>query len=208
MHVVACAPSSCQCRLEANYAHQTKLDMIPLMMQQNYSPNGWRKSQPIVSCCLLNSINAIDLRPFAVGLMLGTRLYYPMWDVETDDAFDRRMDGVAQEIGDRGKALVAASRGSLQSASYVITKHDSAPPPTSATSTASEAGDSISELLRTQSHQIEQLRTQSKQIEEMRETQAQMHKTIHSMHEAIQSATHNTAPSSVASKHTRFCTIS
>lgn len=44
-HVVICAPSSCQCRLEANYAHQTKLDMIPLMMQENYSPNGWRKSQ-------------------------------------------------------------------------------------------------------------------------------------------------------------------
>ena len=33
-----------QCRLEANYAHQQELDMIPLMMQRDYSPKGWRKS--------------------------------------------------------------------------------------------------------------------------------------------------------------------
>eukprot|EP01043_Picozoa_sp_COSAG02_P118100 COSAG02_NODE_54676_length_294_cov_378.687179_2_plen_45_part_01 len=33
-----------QCRLEANYAHQQELDMIPLMMQKDYSPKGWRKS--------------------------------------------------------------------------------------------------------------------------------------------------------------------
>ena len=49
----------CQCRLEANYAHQQELDMIPLMMQQDYKPQGWRKSQwqvlrcasPIASPC-------------------------------------------------------------------------------------------------------------------------------------------------------------
>ena len=32
-----------QCRLEANYAHQQELDMIPLMMQKDYAPKGWRK---------------------------------------------------------------------------------------------------------------------------------------------------------------------
>ena len=32
-----------QCRLEANYAHQQKVDMIPLMMQKDYAPTGWRK---------------------------------------------------------------------------------------------------------------------------------------------------------------------
>ena len=36
---------SANCRLEANYAHQQELDMIPLMMQQDYKPQGWRKSQ-------------------------------------------------------------------------------------------------------------------------------------------------------------------
>ena len=39
---------------EANYAHQQELDMIPLMMQNDYSPKGW------------------------LGLILGTRLWYTM----------------------------------------------------------------------------------------------------------------------------------
>ena len=29
------------CRLEANYAHQQNLDMIPLLMQEGYQPAGW-----------------------------------------------------------------------------------------------------------------------------------------------------------------------
>ena len=41
-----------QCRLEANYGHQQELDMIPLMMQKDYSAKGW------------------------LGLILGTRLWY------------------------------------------------------------------------------------------------------------------------------------
>jgi hypothetical protein len=36
--VVACI---LQCRMEANYAHQQELDMIPLMMQKDYSPKGY-----------------------------------------------------------------------------------------------------------------------------------------------------------------------
>ena len=39
---------------EANYAHQQELDMIPLMMQEDYSAKGW------------------------LGLILGTRLWYAM----------------------------------------------------------------------------------------------------------------------------------
>ena len=50
---------SANCRLEATYAHQQELDMIPLMMQKSYKPQGWRKSQrhacanalTIPSCC-------------------------------------------------------------------------------------------------------------------------------------------------------------
>jgi hypothetical protein len=40
------------CPAEANYAHQQRLDMIPLMMQKDYSPKGW------------------------LGLILGTRMWY------------------------------------------------------------------------------------------------------------------------------------
>ena len=59
--------------------------MIPLMAQQDYSPKGW------------------------LGLILGTRLWYPMWDAEKDDdaAFEKRLDNVVREIGDRGRLIVA-----------------------------------------------------------------------------------------------------
>ena len=43
---------SSNCRMEANYAHQQELDMIPLMMTQGYSAKGW------------------------LGLILGTRMWY------------------------------------------------------------------------------------------------------------------------------------
>ena len=59
--------------------------MIPLMAQQDYSAKGW------------------------LGLILGTRLWYPMWDAEKDDdaAFEKRLDNVVREIGDRGRLMVA-----------------------------------------------------------------------------------------------------
>ena len=44
---------SANCRLEANYAHQQDVDMIPLMVQEGYKAKGW------------------------LGLFLGTRLWYP-----------------------------------------------------------------------------------------------------------------------------------
>ena len=33
-----------QCRMEANYAHQQELDMIPLLMQKDYSPKGYARN--------------------------------------------------------------------------------------------------------------------------------------------------------------------
>jgi hypothetical protein len=47
----------------------------------------------------------------AVGLMLGTRLWYAMWDAENDDdaAFERRVDSVVREIGERGKLIAPES---------------------------------------------------------------------------------------------------
>ena len=40
-----------------------------------------------------------------VGLIMGTRLWYAMWDAENDDdaAFERRVERVVREIGERGK---------------------------------------------------------------------------------------------------------
>ena len=54
-----------QCRLEANYAHQQELDMIPLMMQKKYKPQGWRKSQhSALRLCLLQHRHAVDMGCF------------------------------------------------------------------------------------------------------------------------------------------------
>ena len=46
-----------------------------------------------------------------VGLVMGTRMWYSMRDAENDDgaAFERRVDGVVREIGERGKVLVPES---------------------------------------------------------------------------------------------------
>jgi hypothetical protein len=75
---------SANCRLEAKYAHQQELDMIPLMMTKGYSAKGW------------------------LGLILGTRMWYGFWDADQDDdaAFERRLDSVIREIGDRGKLVL------------------------------------------------------------------------------------------------------
>ena len=56
--------------------------MIPLMMQQGYQARGW------------------------LGLTLGTRLWYAFYGSEEEDEglFEKRVDGVVREIGDRGKA--------------------------------------------------------------------------------------------------------
>jgi hypothetical protein len=76
---------SANCRLEANYAHQQQKPMIPLMMQRNFTPNGW------------------------LGLLLGTKLWYPLYDSQgVDDAtFAAKLDPIVREIGDRGKVKTA-----------------------------------------------------------------------------------------------------
>jgi hypothetical protein len=45
-------------RLEANYAHQREVEMIPIMTVDGYRPSGW------------------------LGLILGTRLWYPFFGAE------------------------------------------------------------------------------------------------------------------------------
>ena len=51
-----------QCRLEANYAHQQELDMIPLMMQKDYKPQGWRKSSLKALCLFTYDRHATDVK--------------------------------------------------------------------------------------------------------------------------------------------------
>ena len=39
------------CHVEANYAYQQELDMIPLMMQKDYSPKGYVCAQLLSRLC-------------------------------------------------------------------------------------------------------------------------------------------------------------
>ena len=41
-----------QCRMEANYAYQQELDMIPLLMQKGYSPKGYVRNCCRIICML------------------------------------------------------------------------------------------------------------------------------------------------------------
>ena len=48
-----------QCRLEANYAHQQELDMIPLMMQKEYKPIG----------CTVTTLQSYISAPFCMMII-------------------------------------------------------------------------------------------------------------------------------------------
>jgi hypothetical protein len=87
---------SANCRLEASYAHQQELDMIPLMMEESYKANGWLVSTPsapllIVSgltlsvCCAgSNSRHAFVLPILSVCSRYGDEVY------EDNGCFDKR----------------------------------------------------------------------------------------------------------------------
>ena len=73
---------STNCRMEAQYAYQQQVDMVPLMMEEGYSAKGW------------------------LGMLLGVRLYYkfcgPVLDGER--AFEAKVEELCRELGERGKA--------------------------------------------------------------------------------------------------------
>ena len=94
--------------------------MIPLMVQKDYSPKGWRESwlealrMALVVGHRLFALTWDTPRRallVAVGLLLGTRMWYAFWDADKDDdaSFDRRVDQVLREVGERGKPTVSES---------------------------------------------------------------------------------------------------
>ena len=72
---------STNCRLEAQYAFQQEVDMIPLMMQEDYKAKGW------------------------LGMLLGVRLYYQFCGsvLNSESAFEAKVDELCRELGERGK---------------------------------------------------------------------------------------------------------
>ena len=72
---------STNCRMEAQYAFQQQKDMIPLMLEDGYRAKGW------------------------LGMMLGVRLWYGFYGpvLDSEDAFEVKMDELCREVGARGK---------------------------------------------------------------------------------------------------------
>eukprot|EP01047_Picozoa_sp_COSAG01_P009425 COSAG01_NODE_387_length_17738_cov_14.410171_1_plen_1092_part_00 len=71
---------SSNCRLEAQYAFQQKKDMVPLIVEEGYSPQGW------------------------LGILLGVRLWYGFYGptIASEAAFVSKMDELCREFGGRG----------------------------------------------------------------------------------------------------------
>jgi len=74
------------CRLEGEYTSNLKKDFIPLMMENDYRPDGW------------------------LGIMLGSKLWY---DFRSDASFDSAMDQVIKVLGNRGKQGAAGTQPQL-----------------------------------------------------------------------------------------------
>ena len=72
---------SANCRLEAQYGHQQETEMVPLMMEEGYRPNGW------------------------LGMLLGVRLWYGFCGpvLESEGAFESKMEELCRELGERGQ---------------------------------------------------------------------------------------------------------
>ena len=64
------------CRSEAEYAYQLRKDIIPLMMQRDYQPDGW------------------------LGMILGTKLWI---DFRNSYSFNSGTEKLMKELGDRGR---------------------------------------------------------------------------------------------------------
>jgi hypothetical protein len=81
--------------MEAQYALQREVKMVPCMMEEGYKPDGW------------------------LGMILGTKLWYGFYGaVELDDgALEGRVSDMARDIGEGGK-LVAAAAGAAELAPH------------------------------------------------------------------------------------------
>jgi hypothetical protein len=71
---------SANCRMEAQYAHQQKKDMVPLMVEEGYQPSGW------------------------LGMLLGMRLWYGFYGAALGSAvaLEGKMEELCRELGERG----------------------------------------------------------------------------------------------------------
>ena len=78
---------STNCRLEAQYAMQREVPVVPLLLVEGYRADGW------------------------LGMLMGTRLWYGFFGttLASEGAFEAKMDELCRELGDRGRVLVTST---------------------------------------------------------------------------------------------------
>ncbi|XP_064644563.1 uncharacterized protein LOC135498267 [Lineus longissimus] len=72
------------CRSEAEYTYRLRRSIVPLILQKDYTPDGW------------------------LGMMVGTKLYF---DFSDENNFDFAVDGLIRELGDRGRVIADGGIG-------------------------------------------------------------------------------------------------
>jgi hypothetical protein len=72
---------STNCRLEAQYAMQREVDMVPLMLVEGYQADGW------------------------LGMLIGTRLWYGFYGASASESamFEGKVEELCRELGERGR---------------------------------------------------------------------------------------------------------
>ena len=75
---------------EAEYAYSQRKDIVPLLLQSGYAPDGW------------------------LGILVGTRLYF---DLSSEEMVDVNINKLVKELGSRGRCSSAASSSTASSSS-------------------------------------------------------------------------------------------
>jgi hypothetical protein len=88
---------STNCRLEAQYAMQREVDMVPLMLVEGYQADGW------------------------LGMLIGTRMWYGFYGASASDSavFEEKVEELCRELGERGhggEGAAAAQVGAIEDA--------------------------------------------------------------------------------------------
>eukprot|EP01052_Picozoa_sp_SAG31_P010692 SAG31_NODE_593_length_13721_cov_5.192175_3_plen_1231_part_00 len=76
---------STNCRLEAQYAMQREVPLVPLMLVDGYRADGW------------------------LGMLMGAKIWYGFYGavLSTDSLFESKVSELCRELGDRGQAIHA-----------------------------------------------------------------------------------------------------
>lgn len=84
---------------EAEYIYRQKKDIVPLLLQVGYAPDGW------------------------LGILVGTRLFF---DFTGEERLDTSLPRLVRELGSRGRLLAAATDMALLQPSCSLVAPNSA----------------------------------------------------------------------------------